>query len=146
MLPRRILTGIAVVVDVALLARGQPIAAKTLAERQGRPPRHLEALLQDLVRHGFLKGTRGPHGGYELARERRRISLGDIVRRLGGDAGAQPQPTPSRLIEDVISPALVEADAAYLEALDKVSVQELTESAEATHAIEPGASSGEFHI
>ena len=29
---------------------------------------------------GILKGVRGPRGGYELARERRRITAGDIVR------------------------------------------------------------------
>ena len=34
------------------------------------PPRHLEPVLQALVRHGILKGIRGPRGGYELARER----------------------------------------------------------------------------
>ena len=29
------------------------------------PPRHLEPVLQALVRHGILKGIRGPRGGYE---------------------------------------------------------------------------------
>ena len=41
-------------------------------------------VLQALVRHGILKGVRGPRGGYELARERRRITAGDIV-RVGHD-------------------------------------------------------------
>jgi len=35
-------------------------------------------VLQALVRHGILKGTRGPRGGYELAREQRRITADDI--------------------------------------------------------------------
>lgn len=146
MLPRRTLTGIAAVVDVALLARGQPVAAKLLAERQGRPPRHLEALLQDLVRHGILKGTRGPRGGYALARERRRITLGEIARKLGSDPGAEARPSPARLIEDVVRPALAEADEGYLTALDGISVQDLTEAAEAGRATRLGAASAEFHI
>ena len=29
---------------------------------------------------GLLTGVRGPRGGYRLARERRRISVGDVVR------------------------------------------------------------------
>ena len=38
---------------------------------------------QKLVRAGILSGVRGPRGGYLLARERRRISLGEwIVQRF----------------------------------------------------------------
>ncbi len=44
------------------------------------PPRHLEPVLQALVRDGILKGIRGPHGGYELARERKKITAEDILR------------------------------------------------------------------
>ena len=58
----------------------EPVAAKALAARHNLPPRYLETVLQALVRHGILKGVRGPRGGYELARERRRITAGDIVR------------------------------------------------------------------
>jgi Rrf2 family transcriptional regulator, iron-sulfur cluster assembly transcription factor len=37
-------------------------------------------LLQGLVHAKILRGVRGPRGGYELARERRRITAGEIVR------------------------------------------------------------------
>ena len=33
--------------------------------------------------HRILKGTRGPRGGYELAREQRRITADDILRAAG---------------------------------------------------------------
>jgi Rrf2 family iron-sulfur cluster assembly transcriptional regulator len=36
--------------------------------------------MQELVRAGILKGVRGPKGGYRLARERRRVTVGEIVR------------------------------------------------------------------
>ena len=72
LLPRKGLLAIAAVVDVALQTDGRPISAKTLAARHGLPPRHLESVLQSLVRDGILKGIRGPRGGYELARERQR--------------------------------------------------------------------------
>jgi hypothetical protein len=62
--PRKGLLAIAVVVDVALQTDGRPISAKTFAMRHGLPPRHLELVLQSLVRGGILKGIRGPHGGY----------------------------------------------------------------------------------
>src|SRR5262249_33835933 len=51
-----------------------------VAARHHLPPRHLEPVLQALVREGILKGVRGPHGGYKLAREARRITAQDILR------------------------------------------------------------------
>src|ERR1700738_2813344 len=74
MLPRKGLLAIAAVVDVALQTDGRPISAKTLATRHGLPPRHLESVLQSLVRVGILKSIRGPRGGYELARDRRGVT------------------------------------------------------------------------
>ena len=74
LLPRKGALAIAAVIDIAMNARGRPVAAKALASRHRLPPRHLEPVLQALVRHGILKGTRGPRGGYELAREQRRIT------------------------------------------------------------------------
>jgi Rrf2 family iron-sulfur cluster assembly transcriptional regulator len=74
LLPRKGLLAIAAVVDVALQTGRRPISAKTLATRHGLPPRHLESVLQSLVRDGILKGIRGPRGGYELARDRRGVT------------------------------------------------------------------------
>src|ERR1700724_2426888 len=73
-LPRKGILAIAAVVDIALNDRERPVSAKTLAVRHGLPPRHLEPVLQALVRDGILKGTRGPRGGYALARESGRIT------------------------------------------------------------------------
>ena len=59
------------------------VQSKEITLRQGIPQRYLEQVMQHLVRAGILKGVRGPRGGYLLARERRRISAGDIVRVIG---------------------------------------------------------------
>src|ERR1051326_3416071 len=83
LLPRKGLLAIAAVIDVALHGRGQPVSAKALAARHALPARHLEPVLQALVREGILRGIRGPHGGYELARERKRITADDILRAAG---------------------------------------------------------------
>ena len=87
LLSRRSLLAIAAVVDIALHARPLPVAAKHLATRHNLPPRHLETMLQALVRAGILKGVRGPRGGYEIARERRRITAADIVRAAMNSTG-----------------------------------------------------------
>src|SRR5271169_4148187 len=80
---RKGILAIAAVIDVAIHACNRPVSARALAARHKLPPRHLEPVLQALVRDGILKGIRGPHGGYELARERRRVSANDILRAAG---------------------------------------------------------------
>lgn len=129
LLPRRALLAIAAVVDVAIHARPTPVAAKALAARHDLPPRHLETLLQALVRANILKGVRGPRGGYELARERRRISVGDIVRAAHAEAEAGVDGE-SRLIDDVIAPIVDEAGVGFLAALDRICVDELCKRAQ----------------
>src|SRR5262244_1432722 len=92
LLPHKGVLAIAAVVDVAIQAQGQPVSAKTLAARHGLPPRHLEPVLQALVRYGILKGIRGPRGGYELARDRRRVTVNDILQAAGTvEDGDEPQ-------------------------------------------------------
>src|SRR5919108_5878311 len=105
LLPRKGALAIAAVIDIALHARGRPVAAKALATRHSLPPRHLEPVLQALVRHGILKGIRGPRGGYELAREQRRISADDILRAAGSAEEAEEVViSDSHLLTQVIVP------------------------------------------
>src|SRR5471032_492008 len=106
---RKGILAIAAVMDVAIHAKGRPVSAKALAARHKLPPRHLEPVLQALVRDGILKGVRGPHGGYELAREQKRISAEDILRAAGSaeDEGEPPLPA-SALVNGVVRPALVD--------------------------------------
>jgi Rrf2 family protein len=129
---RKGILAIAAVIDVALNARGRPVSAKALAARHKLPPRHLEPVLQALVHDGILHGIRGPHGGYELAREERDITAEDILRaaRAAEDAGESAMPG-SRLVNDVVRPALVEAERMFSVALGRISVADLAHRAEA---------------
>ena len=147
LLSRRSLLAIAAVVDIALHARPMPVAAKALAARHSLPPRHLETVLQALVRRGILKGTRGPRGGYELARERRRITAGDIVRAAmvtTGEDGLPPLPE-SKLVDLVVEPVVRQAAAAFLDALDTITIDDLCRAAEAQEAVD-NASDADFTI
>ena len=126
LLSRRSLLAIAAVVDIALHARPSPVPAKLLVGRLGLPPRHLETLLQALVHAGILKSVRGPRGGYELARERRRITAGDITRAAMSDAAEDLGPPPqSALVDTVVGPEVAAASAAFLTVLDGVTVEDL---------------------
>jgi Rrf2 family transcriptional regulator, iron-sulfur cluster assembly transcription factor len=131
-LSTRTLLAIAAVVDIAINARPLPVSSKTLSERHKLPPRHLETMLQTLVQAGILKGVRGPKGGYALARERRRITAGDIVRatlNVIGDNDNDPQ-SHSDLVSLILYPALKEAGHVFLERLDEITVEDLCQSAE----------------
>ena len=94
------------VVDVAINARPDPVQSKEITKRQGIPQRYLEQVMQQLVHAGILKGVRGPRGGYTLARERRRIAVGEVVRVVGAmEASDEPATAqPSELGERVIAP------------------------------------------
>ena len=129
---RKGILAIAAVIDVAVHAHGRPASAKALAARHKLPPRHLEPVLQALVRDGILKGVRGPHGGYELARDRKRITAEDILRAAGSaeEAGEPPLPG-SALVKDVVKPALVEAERIFSAALGRINVEDMAKLAEA---------------
>ncbi len=78
-LSKKVLFAIEAVLDIAYHAGAEPVQSREITRRQGIPRRYLEQALQQLVRHDILVGTRGPKGGYRLAKERRRISVADIV-------------------------------------------------------------------
>ena len=148
LLSRRSLLAIAAVVDIALHARPTPVAAKMLAARHNLPPRHLETILQALVRFGVLKGVRGPRGGYELARERRRITAGEIVRAamtVTGEDGLTPLPE-SRLVDEVVGPLIQDATEAFLRTLDGVTVDDLCRLADERHVFGELAIATDFTI
>jgi len=130
LLPRKGVLAIAAVIDVALHAQGRPISAKTLAARHGLPPRHLESVLQALVRDGILKGVRGPRGGYELARERRRVTANDILRAAGTVEEVNDPVLNSDLLNKVVVPALTTAENEFGVALSRINLEDMARSAE----------------
>jgi Rrf2 family iron-sulfur cluster assembly transcriptional regulator len=131
LLPHKGLLAIAAVVDVALHARERPVSARALAERHNLPPRHLEPVLQALVHEGIFHGIRGPRGGYELARERQRITVADILRAAGTVDEAEGSPAMgSRILQDVVLPAVADAEHAFTAALAQLNVEDLARRAE----------------
>ena len=101
---------------------------KTLATRHGLRPRHLESVLQSLVREGILKGIRGPHGGYELARERGGITANDILRAAGTVDAAEEEPK-SELVAKVVLPVLSAAEREFGQALSRISLDDMVDRA-----------------
>jgi Rrf2 family transcriptional regulator, iron-sulfur cluster assembly transcription factor len=129
LLPRKGLLAIAAVVDVALQTGGRPVSAKALATRHGLPPRHLESVLQSLVRDGILKGIRGPHGGYELARDRSGVTASDILRAAVTADGPEEREPGSELMLKVVMPVLSVAEQEFGRALSRINLEDMTRHA-----------------
>jgi Rrf2 family iron-sulfur cluster assembly transcriptional regulator len=146
-LPRSALLALMATLDVALHARVRPVSSKALAARNNLPPRHLESMLQALVRAGILKSVRGPYGGYELARERRRLCVGEIVRvAMRAEAEAASVDTKPGLLETVLQPVVDEVERAALSRLDTVTLDDLHARAVAAGFGEKDNALGNFEI
>jgi Rrf2 family iron-sulfur cluster assembly transcriptional regulator len=129
LLSRRGHLALAAVVDIAIHARPLPIAAKALAVRLELPPRHLEGLLQSLVHANILKGVRGPRGGYELARERRRITAASVLRAVSSENGGDEAPH-CRFVKQLVAPVVEAAGKAFLDELETITIDDICHRAE----------------
>lgn len=147
LLSRRALLAVAAVTDIALHARPEPVSSKALAARHTLPPRHLETLLQAMVRANILKGVRGPRGGYELARERRRITMGEIVRvAINSEHLDAETAGASKLLNAVVLPVVADASGSLLAALDAVTVADLCARATQARVFEDAEGTMDFTI
>ena len=118
------------VVDIAYTNSDKPIQTAEIANRHNIPRRYLEKVLQGLVKAGILKGTRGPTGGYILAKEKRKISLADIAgvvtkieeaESKGGNYDKDLQ----NWVDGILSPIWTDMNKANMEHLAKISLQDL---------------------
>ncbi len=71
------------------LDEDQPATARRIAREFDISEAHLAKVLQALHRAGLAKGTRGPGGGYRLARPAREIRLLDLVEAIEGTLQVQ---------------------------------------------------------
>ena len=148
-LSKKMLFAIEAVVDIAYHAGGQPVQSSEITRRQGIPKRYLEQVLQRLVRSDILTGVRGPRGGYTLARERRRVSVGEIVRivRAMEQAGDPLSSNDgSDLAEQVIRPLWSDMQEEMMKRLDEVTVDELCNRANQKGIVSEGRQNLDFAI
>ncbi len=60
------------------------VPLKDIAERQGISKKYLEQIIPTLNRAGFLQTNRGFQGGYKLAKNPDKYTVGDILRETEG--------------------------------------------------------------
>lgn len=120
------------VVDIAFYGMSDPVQSQDISKRLDLPRRYLEQVMQQLVRAGVLKGVRGPRGGYRLARERRRITVGEIIKIVQGidDAEEGSVVHNSPLGIAVMEPYWTGVEAIFLKELEGRTIEELCQQAE----------------
>jgi Rrf2 family iron-sulfur cluster assembly transcriptional regulator len=127
-LTKKLLFDIEAVLDIAYNAGTLPVQSGEITRRQGIPRRYLEQVLQQLVRADVLVGVRGPRGGYRLARERRRITLGEIVGVVQALDGAEDpliEAGGAELGRRVVRPVWQELNQGVMKQLDSITIEDL---------------------
>jgi Rrf2 family protein len=148
-LSKKMMFAIEAVLDIAYHAGAEPVQSREITRRQGIPHRYLEHALQHLVRQEILIGVRGPRGGYKLARERRRITVGDIVRvvrEMEADNNLIEETQGSELGYQVVRPLWRELQDGLMERLDSLTVDELCTRANQSGIVSEGRRNLDFTI
>jgi Rrf2 family protein len=104
--------------------------------------------MQQLVRAGILKGVRGPRGGYRLAKERRRISVGDVVRVAEAieDEESETAEPRSDLGTRIVTPLIQSLQDEVMQRLDAITIEDLCQRARSQGVDCGGRSTADFTI
>lgn len=138
-LTRKTTYAVEAVLEIAQSASTDPSQTRHFTEAKGVGHRYLEKVMQKLVRAGVLRGVRGPGGGYILARERRRITVGEIVRTVEATSPkSEREPEQdSALAERVINPLWHDVRAVMMRELDSITLEDLYSRASAHGVARP---------
>ena len=121
---KRIIYAIEAVLDIALIAGVNPVQNVAVAKRQGIPKRYLEQTLQILVKNNILVASRGPRGGYRLAKERRKIKILDIIKSVAIEKEVN-ELYKSKISKIIIQPLINKFLEESMVYLNKISVEDI---------------------
>ena len=121
---KRIIYAIEAVLDIALNAGVNPVQNLAVAKRQGIPKRYLEQTLQILVKNNILVASRGPRGGYRLAKERRKIKILDIIKSVTTEKEVN-ELYKSKISKIIIQPLINKFLEESMVYLNKISVEDI---------------------
>ena len=98
-------------------AQGGRLQVSAIAQRQDIPERYLEQLLTSLRKGGLLNSSRGPRGGYQLARPAATIQLSEVLDCLEGRSEPERavQPSLERQVLHALDTQLADQRRALLE-------------------------------
>src|SRR5699024_4338171 len=76
--------GLRCLLRVANTSEDEPVSAQTIAALEGMSVPHTQKILRILSKGGLVDSKRGAYGGYYAVRPAEEVSLGDVMRALGG--------------------------------------------------------------
>lgn len=76
--------GLKAIIEIALAKDDECTSLRTISEKLGISENYLEQLMSALKKANLVESTRGAKGGYNLARPRNEITIGDVLRTLEG--------------------------------------------------------------
>jgi len=142
---KRIIYAIEAVIDIAINSGVNPVQNIAIARRQGIPKRYLEQTLQTLVKNGILTGSRGPKGGYRLAKERRKIKISDIVSSVTIEK-KNNEIYNSDLSKEIIEPIISKITNKCSLLLEEISIEEIYRLEKKTNNQDPSKKKVDFVI
>lgn len=77
--------GLRAFIDLARYGVEDPVSISSIAQRQNLSEGYLEQLMAKLKRAGLIRSVRGSGGGYVLAKDAQKVSVGDVLRALEGN-------------------------------------------------------------
>ncbi|MFO7281185.1 MAG: Rrf2 family transcriptional regulator [Thermoanaerobacterales bacterium] len=124
--------GVRAVVAIARHERehpGLPVKREAVASDEAIPPGFLHDILRALRTGGVLRSSRGPDGGWNLARPAGEITVADVIRVLEGPLasvrGIRPHELPEHGGEEPFVSLWVAVRTALRDVLEHVTVADL---------------------
>ena len=71
-------------IDIAENNTGECVPIKDISRRQGISVKYLEQIVSNLTKSGLLISSRGPQGGYSLAKAPNKYTAGEIISVIEG--------------------------------------------------------------
>jgi len=103
----------------------EPMQIGDIARKQKIPQRYLTQILIQLKRLGFVKSLQGKEGGYNLDRPPESITLGEVMRAIGGPL--VPLASSVKQEKSLFFDIWKEAEQAIARVMDKVTFREICE-------------------
>lgn len=119
-------------IDIGLNDQEAPVRIKDIAQRQEISEKYLEQIVSVLNKAGFVRSSRGPQGGYRLARAPQDYTVGEILTLIEGSlAPVACLETPvNECPREAVCPTLLlwkKIDDAVHEVVDSVTLEDLLE-------------------
>lgn len=144
---KKLFHAVEAVLTIAYSSGADPVSSRALAKKLHLPPRYLELMMQKLVRAGVLRSVRGPRGGYVLAKERRRISIGEMCEILTRGEDENDTPTAATpLGNKIVKPLWHSMGEKLAQHLSDVSLADLCEKASQQNLRKPSDERADFAI